>query len=106
MQGFIHQLLEAYVSETIGSQHLPQIRRIAGVQGPPLATEHYPDQVTTRLFQATAEYESVLLDDLLYHFGVYFLQAPLMQRHYGAFLEGHPSARSFLEAIPVIHRHV
>lgn len=106
MQGFIHLLLEAYVSETIGAQHLRQIRRMAGVEGPPLITQHYPDQITTNLFQAIAEYESVLLDDLLYHFGAYFLQAPPMRHHYGAYLEGHTSARSFLEQVPTMHHHL
>src|SRR5581483_4798380 len=106
MQGFIHLLLEAYVSETIGAQHLPQIRRMAGVQGPPLATKHYPAQMTTALLNAIAEYESVLLDDLLYHFGIYFMRAPLMQQHYGAFFQGYDSARAFLEQVPAMHHHL
>jgi predicted hydrocarbon binding protein len=106
MQGFIHLLLEAYVSETIGTQHLPQIRRMAGIQSPPLASKHYPAQMTTSLLQAIAEYESVLLDDLLYHFGRYFIRAPLMQQYYGAFFEGYESARTFLEQVPAIHRHL
>jgi hypothetical protein len=106
MQGFIHLLLEAYVSETIGSQHLRQIRRIAGIQGPPLAAQHYPDEVTTQLLGAISEYESIAMDDLLYQFGVYFMQAPLMHQHYRIFLEGHTSARQFLEQVPAVHRHL
>lgn len=106
MQGVIHLLLEAYVSETIGAQHLRPIRQMAGVQGPPLATQHYPDQLTTRLLQAVCDYQGVALDDLLYHFGVYFMRAPLMRQNYRAFLEGYATARSFLDHIPAIHRHL
>lgn len=106
MHGFIHQLLEAFVSETAGSQHLRPIRRIAGIDGPPLATRYYPDEVTTRLLQAISEYEGVTLDDLLYQFGVYFMCAPLMHQHYRAFLDGHTSARGFLEQVSAIHRYL
>ncbi|HEY7350553.1 MAG TPA: heme NO-binding domain-containing protein [Ktedonobacterales bacterium] len=106
MQGFIHLLLEAYVSETAGAQSLRLIRQMAGIQGPPLATQPYPDQVTTKLLQAIADYEGRALDDLLYRFGVYFLNAPLTRQNYRAFLEGHSSARSFLEHVPMIHQHL
>jgi hypothetical protein len=106
MHGFFHLLLEAYVSDSMGAQHLPQIRQRAGMPGLPLASQHYPDQATAKLLQAIAEYQSVPLDDLLYHFGVYFLNAPLMRHHYGAFLETHASARSFLEQVPAIHRYL
>jgi hypothetical protein len=106
MQGFIHLLLEAYVSETIGAQHLRPIRQMAHIPGPPLATQHYPDQMTMQLLQAVADYQGVALDDLLYHFGVYFMKAPLMHQHYRPFLEGHTSARSLLEDVPMIHRHL
>ncbi|HEU5367632.1 MAG TPA: heme NO-binding domain-containing protein, partial [Ktedonobacterales bacterium] len=106
MHGFIHLLLEGFVSETVGPQHLRPIRRMAGLDGPPLATQYYPDEMTTRLLQAISEYEGVALDDLLYQFGVYFMCAPLMHQHYRAFLDGHTSARSFLEQISAIHRHL
>jgi len=106
MQGVIHLLLEAYVSETIGAQHLRPIRQMAGVQGPPLATHYYPDQLTTSLLQAISDYQGVPLDDLLYSFGVYFMRAPLMRQNYRAFLEGHSTARRFLEHVPAIHRHL
>jgi hypothetical protein len=106
MQGVIHLLLEAYVSETIGAQHLRPIRQMAGVQGPPLATHYYPDQLTTSLLQAVSDYQGVPLDNLLYSFGVYFMRAPLMRQNYRAFLEGHTTARRFLEYVPAIHRHL
>ncbi len=106
MQGFIHLLLEAYASETIGAPYLRQIRQLAGVQGPPLATHYYPDHLTMRLFQAVADYQGVALDEILYQFGVYFMRAPLMRQNYRAFLEGHTSARSFLDHVPLIHRQL
>jgi predicted hydrocarbon binding protein len=106
MQGVIHLLLEAYVSETIGAQHLRQIRQVAGVQGPPLAAQYYPDEITIRLLQAISDYNNVTLDDALYHFGVYFINAPLLRQNYRAFLEGHTSARSLLNAVPLIHQQM
>ncbi len=106
MQGFIHLLLEAYASETVGAQYLRQIRQMAGVQGPPLATQYYPDQVTTHLFQAVATYQGITLEEALYRFGVYFITAPLTRQNYRAFLEGHTTARSFLDQIPTIHRQL
>ncbi len=106
MHGFIHLLLEGFVSETVGPQHLRSIRRMAGIDGPPLATRYYPDEMTTRLLQAISDYEGVTLDDLLYQFGVYFMCAPLTHQHYRAFLDGHTSARSFLEQASAIHRHL
>lgn len=106
MHGFIHLLLETFVSETAGSRHLRPIRRIAGIDGPPLATSYYPDEMTIRLLSAVSEYEGVALDDLLYQFGVYFMRAPLMHQHYRAFLDGYTSARSFLEQVSAIHRYM
>ncbi|HLW01492.1 MAG TPA: heme NO-binding domain-containing protein [Ktedonobacterales bacterium] len=106
MQGFIHLLLEAYVSETIGSQHLRPIRQLAGISGPPLADHHYPDEVTVQLLQAISEYENIPLDNLLYRFGIYFMRAPLMHTHYRVFLQGHTSARNFLKQVPAIHQHL
>jgi hypothetical protein len=103
MQGFIHLLLEAYVSETSGPQHLREIRQQAGLQGPPLATDYYPDQLTSRLIQAIADQQQTTPDDVLYHFGAYFINAPLMERNYRVFFEGHASARQFLERTPAIH---
>ena len=103
MQGFIHLMLEAYVSETLGAQHLREIRRRAGIDGPALATEHYPDTLTIQFIQAVADYQGAHPDDVLYRFGVYFINAPLLDRNYGAYLDGHASARGFLESTPGIH---
>jgi hypothetical protein len=106
VQGFIHLLLEAYVSESIGPQQLRAIRRTAGIPGPPLAEQYYPDEMTTQLLQAICQHQNISLDDLLYQFGVYFMSAPLMHQHYRVFLEGHASARRFLEHVPTVHRHM
>jgi len=104
MQGFLHLLLEAYVRETIGPQPLREIRQMAGIQGPPLATEYYPDQLTGRLVQAISDQQHVSPNDVWYHFGVYFMNASLVEHNYRAFLEGQTSARSFLAQVPAIHR--
>jgi hypothetical protein len=106
MHGFIHLLLEAFVSERVGAQHLRPIRRMAGIDGPPLAVQYYPDEMTNRLLQAISDYEGVALDDLLFQFGAYFMCAPLMHQHYRAFLDGYTSARSFVEQVTAIHRHL
>ncbi len=104
MQGFFHLLLEAYISETLGAQRLREIRQLAGMQGPPLATEYYPDQITSRLIQAISDQQHVSPDDVWNHFGIYFMNAPLVEQHYRAFLEGPTSAHSFLVQVPTIHR--
>ncbi len=102
MQGFIHLLLEAYVSDTIGSQHLQEIRQKAGVSGPPLAAQYYPDASTLKLLHSIAAYQGIDPDEALYRLGVYFINAPLTERIYAAFLEGHHSARELLEHLPMI----
>ncbi len=104
VQGFIHLLLEAYAGERIGPHSLAEIRRMAGISSPPVATQQYPDELTLRLVQAIAALEGTDPDDVLYRFGVYFINAPLMDRHYLAFLEGHRDARDFLKKITAIHR--
>ncbi|HEU5198115.1 MAG TPA: heme NO-binding domain-containing protein [Ktedonobacterales bacterium] len=104
MQGFIHLLLEAYASEKIGPRALPEIRRLAGVSSPPLATQFFPDEMTFRLMQAAASLQGIDAGDFLYQFGIYFITAPLMERSFRTFLEGQRSARDFIMQAPSIHR--
>ena len=104
MQGFIHLLLEAYAGERIGPQALPEIRRRAGVSSPPLATQFFPDEVTFKLVYAAASLQGIDPGDFLYQFGVYFINAPLMESHFRAFFDGHPSAREFVMQATSIHR--
>lgn len=100
MHGFIHLLLEAYVTETLGPEHLREIRRRAGIEGPALATDYYPDQLTLQFVQAIAEYQGAHPDEILYHFGVYFMNAPLLERYYRSFISSQTSVRSLLEHTP------
>jgi len=104
MQGFIHLLLEAYVSEHLGPQYVVEIRHMAGVSGAPVVTQQYPDQVTLKLVEAIASLQRTDPDDVLYHFGVYFMNAPLMERNYLAYFQGHRDARDFLKNVTAIHR--
>jgi hypothetical protein len=104
MQGFIHLLLEAYVGERIGPRALPEIRRLAGVSGPPLATQFFPDEVTFKLIQAAASLQRIDAGEFLYQFGIYFITAPLMERSFRTFLEGQHSARAFVMQATSIHR--
>ncbi len=104
MQGFIHLLLEAYVGERIGPHAVPEIRRLAGVSSPPLATQFFPDDVTFKLMQAAASLQRIDAGEFLYQFGIYFITAPLMERSYRTFLEGQRSARDFIMQATSIHR--
>jgi hypothetical protein len=104
MQGFIHLLLEAYVGERIGPRAVPEIRRLAGVSSPPLATQFFPDDVTFQLMQAAASLQGIDAGEFLYQFGIYFITAPLMERSFRTFLEGQRSARDFIMQASSIHR--
>jgi hypothetical protein len=104
LQGFIHLLLEAYAGERIGPHSPAEIRRMAGISGSPVLTQQYPDEMTLKLVEAIATLEGSPPDDVLYRFGIYFMNAPLLERNYLAFLEGHRDARDFLKKITGIHR--
>ncbi len=103
MHGFIHLLLEAYVGETLGVHRLREVRRLAGIEGPALATTYYPDQLTIQFVQAIADYQGIHPDEVLYRFGFYFINAPLLERNYPAFLSSVTSVRALLEATPAMH---
>jgi len=107
MYGMVNKALEGSIRERWGEDSWERVRRRAGVDVEVfVSNDGYPDEMTYRLVGAASEEFGVTADELLEHFGVYWINRVALDCYGDLMRSGGRTMRDFLINLPNFHTRV